>query len=68
MTLYERIKDMTLEEMKNFIYWVYLCGNKDGAEGLQDCPSGYFGGYVLTLDAEKAIPGGEINSLFDMIG
>ena len=67
MTMYERIKNMTLEEMKDFVYWIYLNGNKDGKEYIQDCPNGYFGGYFLNLDAKKVIPHEEINSLFDTL-
>lgn len=65
MTLYERIKQMTFDEMKAFLYWVYLSGNKDGSEDLQDSPSGYFGGYFLTLDAKEVIKDDDFNSLFD---
>ena len=64
MTLYERVKQMTLEEMKTFLYWVYLSGNKDGSEDLQDSPSGYFGGYFLTLDAKEVLTNNDVNTLF----
>ena len=28
MSMYDRIKTMTAEEMRHFIYWVYMCGNE----------------------------------------
>lgn len=68
MTLYERIKKMSFEEMKAFMYWVYLSRNKDGAEDLQDSPNGYFGGNFLTLDAKDVIKNDDFNSLFDYNG
>ena len=55
MNMYERVKEMTLEEMKAFVYWVYTNGNNDGKDGLQDDESGYFGGYVLELPAEDVL-------------
>lgn len=43
-TTYERIKRMSEEEMKEFVYLVYLCGNKDGQQMLCDSPDySYFG-------------------------
>lgn len=59
MNMYERVKEMTLEEMKAFVYWVYMNGNHDGQDGLQDCPAGYFGGYVLELPAEDVLAAGD---------
>ena len=35
-TMYERVKRMTKEEMKTFIYMVYLCGNEEGKHSLCD--------------------------------
>lgn len=67
MNLFEKVKTMSLDEMKTFMYWVYLCGNKDGAEDLQDSPSGYFGGYFLELDADDVIPYGDVNTLYDKL-
>lgn len=57
-SFYERVKRMTLEEMKAFVYWVYTNGNNDGKDGLQDDESGYFGGYMLELPAEDVIATG----------
>lgn len=65
MTLYERIKQMTIEEMQVFMYWVYLSGNKDGSEDLQDSPNGYFGGHFLTLDVNEVIPFNNLDLLYD---
>lgn len=55
MTMYKKIKSMTQEEMKQFIYWVYMCGNKDGANELQDDEYGYFGGAFLDYDADEVM-------------
>ena len=44
---YERIKNMSFEEMKEFIYWVYLYGALDGEKGCVDSPGGYFGGAMM---------------------
>ena len=65
MTMYERIKDMSMEEMKQFIYWVYQCGNKDGFDGCEDSPSGYFGGYVLTLPVTEVMPNDNTDDLWN---
>lgn len=54
-TMYERIKVMTMEEMKAFVYWVYRNDVIDGEMLSWDDESGYFGGYFLTLDAEDVI-------------
>lgn len=64
-TMYERIKKMTEEEMREFVYWVYLCGNRDGEKGLEDSPSGYFGGYMLTMDAKQVMPNDSTSDLWD---
>ena len=61
--MYERIKQMTKEEMQKFIYWVYLCGNADGKEGLQDSTDGLFGGHILDMSAEELMPNG-VEDLF----
>jgi hypothetical protein len=55
MNMYEYIKTMSLEEMKAFIFWVYMNGNKDGNDGLCDDMSGYFGGYLLKLPASDVL-------------
>jgi hypothetical protein len=65
-TMYERIKDMTAEEMQQFVYWVYQCGNRDGFDGCEDSPSGYFGGYLLSLPVTEVMPNDNINDLWKM--
>lgn len=64
-TMYERIKKMTEEEMRAFVYWVYLCGNRDGEKRLQDSPRGYFGGHMLTMDAKQVMPNDSTSDLWD---
>ena len=65
-TMYERIKRMTKEEMREFIYLVYLCGNEDGKHNLCDSPHGsYFGGLVLTLNANELMPDDKVSNLYD---
>lgn len=55
-TMYEHIKNMSMKEMREFIYWVYMCGNKDGKENLCDTyDNSYFGGMMLTMRAESVI-------------
>lgn len=55
-TMYECIKKMDMEEMRDFIYWVYMCGNKDGEENLCDTyGDSYFGGAMLSMDAEDVM-------------
>ena len=64
-TMYERIKRMTEEEMSEFIYLVYFCGNDDGRRNLCDSPYGsYFGGHLLTLDANKLMPNDKVDDLY----
>lgn len=57
MDMYNRIKNMTREEMQGFIYWVYKNGNADGAENLCDSygNGSYFGGAILDMDAEDVM-------------
>jgi len=38
MNMYDRIKFMTQDEMREFIYWVYMNGNQDGQMQLCDSP------------------------------
>ena len=65
-TMYDRIKRMSEEEMKKFIYLVYLCGNRDGLDMYCDSPEcSYFGGYMLTLDATEVMPNNSIDDLYD---
>lgn len=62
--MYERIKRMTEDEMRCFIYWVYLMGNEDGYAQCCDSEGGYFGGYMLTLDREEVMPNDSISDLW----
>lgn len=68
-TMYDRIKRMTLGEMKEFVYWVYMNGNKDGEENI--CDSGgfetYFGGFVLTIPANELMPNGNVEDLWSLL-
>ena len=64
-TMYERIKRMTEEEMQEFIYWVYLCGNRDGQEGLEDSPGGFFGGFMLTKKVSEVMPHNKVADLWE---
>ena len=63
--MYERIKDMTKEEMKEFIYMVYLAGNNDGKNNMCDSPSGYFGGAMLEKNASELMPNDKVDDLWD---
>lgn len=65
MSMYDRIKTMTAEEMRHFIYWVYMCGNEDGQLGLQDSPSGFFGGYMLTKNTKEVMPNDDVQDLWN---
>lgn len=69
MTMCERVKRMTPEEMQHFVYWVYMCGNKDGSMGLGDSPPGglisYFGGAMLNMDSTEVMPNDNIDDLWD---
>ena len=66
-TMYKRIKRMTPEQMREFVYWVYLCGNRDGANNLEDSPgySSYFGGGMLLKDAKEVMPNDTTKDLLD---
>lgn len=64
--MYERIKKMTPEEMRQFVYWVYLCGNRDGECGQEDSPDGFFGGAILAEKANEVIPNDSTDDLWDM--
>ena len=64
-TMYSRIKNMTMEEMQHFVYWVYLCGNKDGEDGVCDSALGFFGGYMLTKERAELMPNDSIDDLWD---
>ena len=65
-TMYNRIKRMTKEEMQEFIYWVYSCGNRDGMEGLEDSYGiqSYFGGYLLTKKASEVMSNDSVSDLW----
>lgn len=64
-TMYDRIKRMNEDEMRNFIYWVYLNGNKDGEMGYCDSDAGYFGRYMLTNYASDIMPNDAVDDLWD---
>ena len=66
VTMYERIKNMSLEEMKDFIYWVYKCGNEDGFNGGSDTESGYFGGYMLGLPVTEVMKNNSTDDLWEL--
>lgn len=63
--MYERVKQMSMDEMKQFVYWVYRCGNKDGRHECECSPSGYFGGYILTLPVASLMPNDNIEDIWD---
>ena len=51
-TMYERIQRMSKEEMRDFIYWVYMNGLADAKDGLWDFgDDSYFGGAWMDMDA-----------------
>lgn len=66
MTMYERIKNMTMEEMRHFVYWVYMNGNEDGQEYFcddfieEDENCSYFGSSMLNLPVESVIPNNNV--------
>jgi hypothetical protein len=64
-TMYERIKRMPESEMKQFVYWVYLCGCADGAHGLEDSPSGYFGGRMIDFPAKVVMPNDKADDFWE---
>lgn len=61
--MYERIKRMNLDELRTFVYWVYLMGNEDGWNQCCDSEGGYFGGHMISLDREEVMPN---DSVFDL--
>lgn len=66
--MYDRVKNMTLDEMKCFVYWVYLMGNEDGRNCREDSPeTSYFGGHMLDLDREEVMPNDDIGDLWDKL-
>ena len=67
MNMYERIKTMTMEEMRNFVYWIYLCGTRDGRDCLEDNfhKSCYFGGAMLIEEASSLMPKNDVEDLWD---
>lgn len=66
-TMYERIKRMTEDEMREFVYWVYLMGNEDGYYQHCDSYGGYFGGYILTIDSAAVMPNDITDDLWDIL-
>lgn len=65
-TMYERVKRMTEDEMRNFVYWVYLNGKEDGEIGYCDSEAGYFGGHMLTLPVNEVMPNDAVDDLWDV--
>lgn len=64
-TMYQRINRMTEGEMRSFIYMVYLCGNKDGKDGLEDSPDcSYFGDGFLHIEAQDLMPNDNVIDLY----
>lgn len=49
--MYDRIREMDLEELRSFIYWVYQQGKRDGRNGIWDSEMGCFGGAILFYSA-----------------
>ena len=65
--MYERIKRMSIDEMKDFVYWVYLMGNEDGWNQHCDSDGGYFGGHILTIDKTEIMPNNTTYDLWDRL-
>ena len=64
-TMYQRIKRMSEGEMRTFIYMIYLCGNKDGKDGLEDSPDcSYFGDGFLHVEAQDLMPNDDVADLY----
>ena len=66
-TMYDRIKNMSMDEMKCFVYWVYLMGNEDGRHNRCDSESGYFAGHMISLDREDVMPTDSISDLWEKL-
>ena len=64
-TMYDRIKRMTPDEMRQFIYWVYRNGNEDGKTNSCDSPGAYFGGAMLHKDVREVMPNNKVEELWD---
>lgn len=64
-TMFERIKRMSKEEMRDFIYWVYMNGQADAKDNLCDSygDSSYFGGAWMNLDASDVMD--EVRQLYE---
>ena len=65
-TMHERIKRMTEEEMREFVYFVYLCGNRDARDYYCDSKrNSYFGGNMLTKSVTEVMPNDSVQDLWD---
>ena len=65
-TMYERIKRMSEKEMGEFLYAIYLFGNKDGSEMLCDSPeSSYFKNNLINAKANNLMPSDNVSDLYD---
>lgn len=62
--VYDKLKNLTFEEMRSFIYWVYMNGVLDGGNDCADSWGGFFGGAFLQQDASK-LPD-NIDDLWDL--
>lgn len=64
-TMYQRIKRMTEGEMRSFVYLVYMCGNRDGKDGLCDSPNkSYFGTELMNINAKDLMPNDNVIDLW----
>lgn len=65
MNMYEFIRSMSKEQMRDFIYWVYMNGHADAkyklCDNYGDC--GYFDGTILNMDMADVMP--KVYALYD---
>lgn len=65
-TMYERVKRMSEEEMREFVYFVYLCGNRDAKDNYCDTKgNSYFGGKMLTKATKEVMPNDNVEDLWN---
>lgn len=59
MNMYDYIKQLDLDTMKRFIYWVYSCGNYDGYNDAEDSPGdcSFFGGAMMNRTVGEVVDG-----------
>ena len=63
-TVYDKLKNLTFEEMRSFVYWVYMNGVLDGSHDRADSWGGFFGGEFLEKEANN-LPD-NIDNLWDL--